>query len=44
MMISCSCRVWPLADEKVPVIGVVQFVQHEALIVSNQGFRDALEG
>ena len=32
-----------LADEKVPVIGVVQFVQHEALDRANQGFVDALK-
>ena len=43
MAISLFLPGMALADEKVPVIGVVQFVQHEALDRANQGFVDALK-
>lgn len=32
-----------LAETKVPVIGIMQYVQHEALDAANQGFVDALK-
>ena len=43
IVLSVILLVWFWPKQKLPVIGIMQYVQHEALDAANQGFVDALK-